>query len=130
MTTEVQMLAASVVLTAIVPLLVLPAHLVTPGAAWWGLGNRESEPPPRPAWVDRAKRAHANMVENLPLLIGLVLAVHLAGKTGPSTELGSQVFFYARVGFVASYLLGIPVVRTLFHFAGMGGLLLIASALL
>jgi uncharacterized MAPEG superfamily protein len=129
MTTEVQMLAASVVLTAIIPLLVLPANLATPGAAWWGLGNRDTDPPKRPEWVGRAKRAHANMLENLPLLIGMILAVHLAGRSGPSTALGAQVFFFARVGFVISYLLGIPVVRPLFHFAGMGGLLLIASAL-
>ena len=130
MTTEVQMLAASVVLTAIIPLLAIPANLATPGGAWWGLGNRDTDPPQRPAWVDRAKRAHANMVENLPLLIGLILAVHLAGRSGPSTACGAQLFFWARVGFVATYLLGIPVLRTIFHFAGMGGLLMIASALL
>lgn len=130
MTTEVQMLAASVVLTAIIPLLVLPVNIATPGAAWWGLGNRDGDPPQRPAWVDRAKRTHANMLENLPLLTGLILAVHLAGRSGPSTACGAQLFFWARVGFVISYLLGIPVVRTIFHFAGMAGLLWIASALL
>ena len=62
MTTDLAMLTASAVLTA---LLVLPD-----GLAMWAnwrvtevLGNRET-PPPLPPWADRAKRARANMLES------------------------------------------------------------------
>jgi len=94
------------------------------------MGNRDEDPPEVPAWCARAERAHANMLENLPVFTAMVLAVHMAGRSGDASALGAQVFLACRVAHGTSYLLGIPVVRTLFHFGGMGAILWMGSALL
>lgn len=74
-------------------------------------GNRENFPAGA-GWVGRARRAHANMVENLVPFAALVLAVVIAGKTSGMTGLATELFLISRVIHAAVYIAGIAWVRT------------------
>jgi len=87
-------------------------------------GNRDNVPK-LTGWVGRADRAHHNMLENLVLFAALVLLVALTNKSNPMTLLGAQLFFWARVGYAAVYLIGIPWLRTGVWFVSIIGLFLI-----
>jgi uncharacterized MAPEG superfamily protein len=128
MTTDLTMLTASAVLTGA---LVLPYGL----AMWllWPvtqvLGNREN-PPPLPAWAERAQRAQRNMLENFPHFAALVLVVNAAGLANHQTAIGATIFFWARVAHAIIYVAGIWRLRAVAYFAGVAGELLILFRLL
>jgi uncharacterized MAPEG superfamily protein len=90
------------------------------------LGNREGFTPPE-GLAGRARRAYHNMLESLVPFGLLVLVAVAAGKTGPMTALGAEVFFFARVGYALVYLGGIPWLRTLVWGVGLIGILLVFS---
>ena len=92
-------------------------------------GNRENMPA-IVGWGGRAKRAHANMVENLVLFAALVLAAQVAGKTNDMTALGAQLFFWARVAYAGIYLAGIVWIRTGAWAVSIAGLVLILLQLI
>jgi uncharacterized MAPEG superfamily protein len=92
-------------------------------------GNRENMPAIA-GWGGRAKRAHANMVENLVLFAALVLAAQVAGKTNDMTALGAQLFFWARVAYAGIYLAGIAWIRTGAWAVSIAGLVLILLQLI
>lgn len=129
MTTDLWMLVWTAVLCLTIPVVYASGRLSTPGGLAYGVGNRDGDPPPEPAWVKRAIRAHANLVENLPTFAILVLVAHLAGKANATTALGAILFFWARVGHFVVYTLGIPWVRTVVFFVGTVGELMILSQL-
>ena len=60
------------------------------------LGNRAARLPALPPWAERARRAQANMLENLPHFAALVLVAHAAGLSNAQTALGATIFFWAR----------------------------------
>jgi|SRR5882672_3332910 len=92
-------------------------------------GNRDNCPA-FTGWVDRAYRAHRNMLENLVLFAALVLIAVVSNKTNQNTLLGAQIFFWARVVYAAVFLAGIPWLRTGVWTVAMAGLILIFLQLL
>lgn len=58
------------------------------------------------------------------------LTVVLAHKSGASSVLGAQVYFWARVAYLPIYLVGIPYLRTLVWAASLWGILQLIEALL
>ena len=74
-------------------------------------GNREGMPEIK-GWGGRAARAHRNMLENLVLFAALVLVAVAADKTNPTTLMGAQIFFWARLAYAVVYVAGIPWLRT------------------
>lgn len=129
MTIELTYLVWSGLLT-IVQLLVASAGTFTRIGLGSAVGNREDMPASFPGWVGRARRAHANMLENLLIFAIFVIAAHLAERNNDMTALGALIFFWARVAFAAAYVLGITWVRSLLWFAGFVGTLMIALQLL
>lgn len=97
---------------------------------WGALANPPASPPVESAWADRARRAHANAVENLVVFAPLAIVVVLTGTTSPTTALASQVYVAARLVHYLVYLLGVPVLRTLAFFAGWGSTLMLAGCIL
>ncbi|GER01646.1 membrane protein [Iodidimonas gelatinilytica] len=81
-------------------------------------------------WAQRAKRAHLNAVENLAVFAPLVLLVALTGNSSGVTILAAQIYFFARLGHYLVYLMGLPVVRTIFFAIGFICQLVLAIALL
>jgi uncharacterized MAPEG superfamily protein len=94
----------------------------------WGLVNAvgyPENPPELPAWAQRAKRVHENMVENLAPFAALVLVAQVTGAANETTALASLLFFWSRVAHAIVFILGIPWLRTLAFFAAWIGLVLI-----
>lgn len=92
-------------------------------------GNREGMGE-LPGFAGRAKRAHANMIENMVLFVALVVVAHLAGKANTMTAIGAMLFFWARLIYAVIYLLGIAWLRTVAWFASVVGLSIIAAQLI
>lgn len=87
-------------------------------------GNREGMRPLE-GLAGRAKRAHLNTLESLPLFIALVLVAQIAGKADGTTLLGAQLFLWGRVAHWLLYLAGIPWLRTLAWAVSVVGMVMI-----
>lgn len=129
MTTELTILAWTLVL-AVVQIL-LPAVLRTQETGvGYNMSARDGEaPPPRPVTA-RLQRAQANLFETLPLFAAAVLIVHVAGRSSELTQWGCWLYLAARVAYVPLYAAGVPVLRTLVWGVAMAGLVALLVALL
>lgn len=96
---------------------------------WEIMGNRDARPE-ESVIAARLNRAKNNMLEALPLFLGLALAALIKGGNTSAAAHGATVFLVARVFYVPVYAAGIPVLRSLVWLAGMGGLLMMALPLI
>ena len=110
MTPEITQLIWAIALT-FAQMLVAATGSVTQVGLMPLIGNREGMPP-RTGWAGRAERAHRNMLENLVLFAGLVLAAGIAGVSNETTILGAQLFFWGRLAYAVIYVIGLPWIRT------------------
>lgn len=78
----------------------------------------------------RLQRLTANMQENLVLFSIVVLAANAAGVSNDTTVLGASLFFYARVAHAVVYAFGWPMIRPLFYFIGVYGVVVIAMEMI
>ena len=78
----------------------------------------------------RLGRLTANMQENLVIFAIVVLAANAAGVSNDMTVLGATLFFYARVAHTVVYAFGWPMIRPLFYFVGVFGMVVIALEML
>jgi uncharacterized MAPEG superfamily protein len=69
--------------------------------------------PRLPLWVQRANRAHINLVQAFAPFAALVLIAHVAGQSSATTAMWAMVFFWARVAHAIVHIAGIPYARTL-----------------
>jgi uncharacterized MAPEG superfamily protein len=73
------------------------------------------------AWAIRARRAHANAVENLVVFAPLaVLAIHQGLRSHGPVVSACSTYFVARLVHYVAFAAGVPVVRTLAFLAGFG----------
>jgi uncharacterized MAPEG superfamily protein len=79
---------------------------------------------------DRLNRAIRNLIEALAIYAPIAVTVQMLGQTNDISALGAEIFLIARAVHALVYVLGIPWVRTLAWFAGVGGIVLVASPLL
>ena len=128
-TPELYLLALVAAVTALMWIPYTAARLFTLGPART-LGNPDPAFPSGPAWADRARRAHANAVENLAVFAPLVVVAALVGVSGPATILASKVYLGARLTHYVVYVAGVPVVRTLAFAVGFVATLVFAAAVL
>ena len=127
MTTELWILTASALLCLALPLLYVPLYARQVGMATIH-GNREDAPAATGA-AGRGARAHRNLLENLLPFAIAVLAARAAGVSDAVTIAGAWVFLGARVVHAASYLAGIPGIRTLAYVVGVAGTIAIVTQL-
>ena len=126
MTTELTMLVWCVVLVLVLPYVYVVGLLGIPRGLAWGTSNREQPLAGEAAWATRARRAHANTIENLVPFAALVLVAHVAGRTNAMTALGAQVFFWARLAYAGIYIAGLVPWRTVaFAIASVAQLLIL-----
>ena len=78
----------------------------------------------------RLQRLTANMQENLIIFSIVVLAANAAGISNETTVLGASLFFYARLAHAVVYAAGWPMIRPLFYFVGVYGMVVIALEML
>jgi uncharacterized MAPEG superfamily protein len=106
-----------------------PAPAGAPGKLAENLGNRDHM---RPLSItgERAARALANMQEAMPVFLGLALLNLIVAPAAPMATTGALVFLVARTLYVAIYIAGIPVVRTLMWAVSWAGLVMMLMPLL
>jgi uncharacterized MAPEG superfamily protein len=96
---------------------------------WQIMGNRDVKPE-ESVIAARLNRAKNNMLEALPLFLGLaILALVKGGDTSRAVH-GATLFLVSRTIYVPIYAAGIPVLRSLVWLAGMAGLLMMALPLI
>jgi uncharacterized MAPEG superfamily protein len=86
--------------------------------------------PPEPQWALRARRAHANAIENLAVFAPLVLIAAIAGISTPLTIAAANIFVVARLAHYALFAAGVPLVRTPAFLIGACATLVIGVVLL
>jgi uncharacterized MAPEG superfamily protein len=94
------------------------------------IGNPGPGYPADLPWVDRARRAHLNAIENLAVFAPLVLVAAIVQVSTRATILSAQIYVVARIAHYVIYAAGVPVVRTIAFFVGVCATLVIAAALL
>ena len=82
-----------------------------------------------PAWSERLKRAHSNMVENLVPFACLVLVAQVASISTPMTVFGAALFVWCRTAHALFYTLKVPWFRTIAHSGGVVAMVLLFIAL-
>lgn len=94
------------------------------------MGYAEDLAPLSP-WAQRARRAHANAVENLVLFGVTVVAYHLVtqGEGDPSVSTAAGVYFVARAAHYVVYAAKVPMARTATFLAGWGAQLYVLAQL-
>ena len=96
---------------------------------WEIMGNRDTSPQ-ESVIAARLNRAKNNMLEALPLFLGLAMLALVNGGDTSKAANGATVFLIARVVYVPIYAAGIPVLRSLVWLAGMAGLVMMALPLM
>ncbi|MDQ7976058.1 MAPEG family protein [Paraburkholderia sp. SARCC-3016] len=127
---ELYYLALTAVLTALMWVPYMGARILTRGAGRTLGDPADPSASADPAWAQRARRAHANAVENFAVFAPLVIILALIGVSTPMTVLAAQTYLGARVVHYVVYAAGLPVVRTLAFVVGVGATLVIAAAVL
>ena len=124
MTTELYMLAYCAILCVILAFPYTLALIVSVGPI-----RAVSYPQPThddlAPWVQRAKRAHLNLVENLPVFAVIVLIAHVIGVSNATTVLGAQIFFLARIVMSIGHIGGFTGLRSIAFFVSLAGLIMI-----
>ena len=112
MTTELYVLALSIVLGLVH--LTLATTLVTAqrGLAW-NFSSRETEAPPLTGVTGRIHRAFENYKETFPFFLAAVVLVLMTQQSGQLSQIGAWTYLAARALYVAIYGLGITVIRTM-----------------
>lgn len=118
---EMQMLWLSIAL-GIVQLLLATLFSVGKRGLPWGVGPRDEPAAPMGKFGSRVERAFKNFLETFVFFLGAVLIAQALNKHTASSALGAQVYFWARVGYLPVYALGIPFLRTLLWVAALIGI--------
>jgi uncharacterized MAPEG superfamily protein len=129
LTPELYALAVVSVVTVLMWIPYMAARIFTRGPVKT-LANPDPSFKPDPAWAERARRAHANAVENLAVFAPLVLIAALIGASTPTTIMAAKVYLWARIAHYIVYTLGIPVLRTLTFATAFAATLAIAGVVL
>ncbi len=127
MTTELCMLAWSVVL-GLVQIALAATCSVGQRGLGWAASARDDAKPPLAGIGGRLDRARANFLETFPLFAAAVLAAHLLQQHDGMTVLGTQLYFWARLAYVPVYAAGIPYLRTLVWAVSVVGIVLVVLA--
>jgi uncharacterized MAPEG superfamily protein len=112
MTTELQMLALSIVLGFVH--IILASH----AKSWqfgyrWTAGARDETPRQLTGVAGRLERASSNFAETFPFFAAAVLIAHLADRHNVLTLWGAHLYFWARVAYLPLYAFGVPLIRSL-----------------
>ena len=129
MTTELTMLALSIVLGLVQITIAANASTRQRGADW-NVGPRDEVLPPPSGTAGRLDRALSNVLETFPLFAAAVLIAALAGRHNWMTEWGAVLYFAARLAYVPLYAFGVRIVRSLAWCVATLGIILILIGLI
>ena len=118
MTTELAMLTWVTALTILLWIPYILAHIMNVGLL--PTLTHQSDGTPLPAWAARAKKAHANAIENLVPFAVLVLVAHQLDISNIATTSAAVAYFWLRLAHFITYTANVPFGRTV-TFAGAWG---------
>src|SRR6266566_501340 len=124
MTTELRLLAASVILGLVH--LIAASYLISFQRGYrWTASSREEPVPPLRGLANRVDQATTNFLETFPLFATVVLAAHITSRHSLLTLWGAHLYFWARVGYLLAAAAGYSLVRSvLFWNTAVTGILL------
>lgn len=93
------------------------------------VGNRDNLPE-MSVVAGRLDRAKNNMLEALPIFLGLALLALLKGGDTSNVADAASIFLIARIVYVPAYLSGILLLRSLVWLVGVASLLMMALPLI
>ena len=126
---ELQMLCWSVVL-GLVQLVIATSLATKDQGLPYNLSPRDLPAPTVTVLTGRFQRIFRNFRETFVYFAVAVLVVTVLSKNSPSSALGAQIYFWARVIYIPVYAAGIPVARTLVWAASIVGLVMVLLAAL
>lgn len=129
MTTELQMLAWSIVLGLVYVLVTASASAMLRGGRW-AAGSRDETVAPLSGVPGRLERAQRNFLETFAFFAAAVLALAVLDRHSHGTELGAQLYFWGRVAYLPLYASGIYLVRSLAWAVSLAGIVMLLGALL
>ena len=128
MTVELTMLLYSAILLFVI-ILVQAGLAIGQNGLLAQAGSRDNLPEPSVLRM-RLQRLAANMQENLVMFAAVVLVANAAGVSNDTTALGASIFLYARLAHAIIYAFGWPMIRPLFYFISLYGMIIIALEIL
>jgi uncharacterized MAPEG superfamily protein len=128
MSVELTMLVYATALLILLVLIQATAGVLAQGLMPMA-NSRDNLPPPKP-FQARTKRVVDNHREGLIMFAPLVLVAAVMQISTGATQLGAQLFFWARVAHAVLYLLGAPMVRPLAWAVGLVGTLMVLAGVL
>lgn len=129
LTPELVYLALIATITVLMWAPYMAARILTRGPMRTFQDPNDPSFPADPAWAQRARRAHANAVENLVAFAPLVLILAMLGISSPATIAAAKVYFWARLVHYVVYTAGVPVIRTLAFLTGCAATVVLAAAI-
>ena len=123
MSHEIAMLGWSMIL-GLVYVMTAGAFSTSQRGFKWNAGNRDAPLPPLTGAAARGVRAAANFMETFPFFAAAVLAVTATGKASGHSALGADFYFWARVVYLPTYLIGIPYLRTVVWMVSLIGIVM------
>ena len=118
MTTELEMLTWATTLTILLWIPYTLARIMNVGLL--PTLTYKSDDTPLAAWATRAKKAHANAIENLAPFAVLVLVTHQLDISNTATTSAAVAYFWLRLAHFITYTANVPFGRTV-TFAGAWG---------
>ena len=118
MTTELEMLTWATALTMLLWIPYTLARIMNVGLL--PTLTYKSDDTPLAAWATRAKKAHANAIENLAPFAVLVLVTHQLDISNTATTSAAVAYFWLRLAHFITYTANVPFGRTV-TFAGAWG---------
>jgi uncharacterized MAPEG superfamily protein len=130
MTTELQILVASIILGLVH--LVAASHLISFQYGYrWTASSRDEPVPPLSGLANRVDQATTNFLETFPFFAALVFAAHVTNRHSLLTLWGAHLYFWARLGYLLAAAAGYGLVRSvLFWNTALTGIVLFLIALL
>jgi len=96
----------------------------------WGIVGNRDNPPDMSNIAARLDRAKNNMLEALPFFLTLALVTLIKGDDTTLAIRGATIFLVARVLYVAAYVSGVPILRSLIWLTANAGLVMMALPLI
>ena len=124
MTTELTVLAWSVLLAIVHIWLPVRAKTRQYGVKW-NMSARDEAQPPLNALAGRLERAQINYYESFPLFAAAILIVSVAHLETRWTAIGAILWLAARAIYLPLYAFGVPGLRTLVWTASLVGLVMV-----
>jgi uncharacterized MAPEG superfamily protein len=94
----------------------------------WAAGPRDTTVP-LTGLAARVNRASANFLETFPFFVAAVLLIAVTQRSNATSEMGAEIYLWARIIYLPVYALGTRHVRTVVWAASLVGLIMVLKPL-